>query len=162
MRGHVAFCVTSGPPTACSPYSRTRPHVVLDRTDGALHVRVRGTAISFYSARDGVDAPNLNGSETKKRVVGEMQLVMPGMRPDAPPVRLVLVHEADDDGTLRIAVGVLESPRIWAWQATLFDRFTAQIPEAATDQPGYDKQQEAELPPIHRRDEDEIGDTGTQ
>src|SRR4029078_3224638 len=47
--------------------------VVCDTTDNALHIRVGATAISFYSARNGLDSPNLVGSHTKQTIVDEFQ-----------------------------------------------------------------------------------------
>ena len=56
---------------------------VADVTDNALVVRIDGCAVSFYSARNGIDHPDLAGSsKTKKAVVSEMQTQIEGL--DAP------------------------------------------------------------------------------
>jgi hypothetical protein len=128
--------------------------VALDTSDNALHVRVGGTAISFYSARGGLDFPSLVGSRTKRGVVNEMQLVIAGL--DDPVLRrLVLMHESDEDGLGRAALGVLENSRTWAWRFPLFDRYAVEESTAA-DAGGaaYDELPEPELPPMERRDDD--------
>jgi len=135
--------------------------ITLDRTDNALHVRVGEIAVSFYSARDGLDFPNLDGSITKRNVVDEMQMVLevgqPALR------RLVLMHESDEDGAVRVALGVMASPRAWAWRVTMFDRFATEEPAAEGPAPtAYDDMAEPELPPMEPREQDEAEDAEDQ
>jgi hypothetical protein len=126
---------------------------VVDRTDNALHVRVGGTAISFYSARNGLDNPSLTGSTTKKTVVDEMQMMLPVGGGDVR--RLVLMHESDEDGAVRVALGVMQSPTSWSWRVTMFDRYALEEqPERAVPEPAYDELPEATLPAIERRDDE--------
>jgi hypothetical protein len=68
--------------------------------------------------------------------------------------RSVLMHESDEDGLLRAAVGVLRSRSNWAWSATMYDGIApaADLPET-TSEPSYEEQPEVELPPIERREE---------
>ena len=130
----------------------------LDTTDNALHVRVGSTAISFYSARNGLDFPSVDGSRTKRRVVDEMQLVLEGV--GAPVLRrVVLMHESDEDGLVRGALGVLQTSHSWAWRVTMFDRYA--VDDASADdatRPAYDEMSEPQLLPIERRDTDDHGE----
>lgn len=125
--------------------------VVCDTTDNALHIRVGATAISFYSARNGLDSPSVTGSQTKRSVVDESQTML--VLDDRQEIRrLVLMHEASPDGLVRAALGLLESATKWSWRVTLFDRFAADN-DAQSDARGqaYDARPEAELPPFKLR-----------
>jgi hypothetical protein len=129
-----------------------RHEVVCDTTDNALHIRVNGTAISFYSARDGLDSPNVSGSRTKQVVVDESQTMF-AFDDRLEIRRLVLMHEASPDGLVRAAIGKLESATKWSWRVTLFDRFAvSDSPEAAGQGASYMEQPEVELPPLVRRE----------
>jgi hypothetical protein len=125
--------------------------VVCDTTDNAMHIRVGATAISFYSARNGLDSPNLTGSDTKRTVVDESQTMF--VLDDQVAIRrLVLMHESSPDGLIRAALGVLESAKKWSWRVTLFDRFELHgdaISQSHGD--AYDTRPEAELPPLRPR-----------
>lgn len=134
---------------------------VLDRTDNALHVRIGGVAVSFYAARNGLDFPNLDGSVTKRNVVDEMQMVLNVGEPELR--RLVLMHESDDDGAVRVALGVMDGARSWAWRATMYDRYASED-ATATEPPSaaYDQLPEPELPPMRRRDQDVSAAAGEQ
>lgn len=127
-------------------------HVNVSLDDNALHVVVDGCALSFYSARNGLEHPALAlTSRTKRTVVDEMQMQMAGLETPRPR-RLVVMHEADEDGLVRAAVGVLITGNNWAWNATLYDLIARDedLP-ATTTEPSYEEQPEAELPPIERR-----------
>lgn len=120
----------------------------------ALHVIVDECALSFYSARNGLEHPALVAtSQTKRNVVDEMQMQISGIETPRPR-RLVLMHERDEEGLIRAAIGTLISGRDWAWSATLYDRIARgeNLP-ASTAEPSYEEQPEAELPPIERRPE---------
>lgn len=127
-------------------------HVEVSTADNALHVFVDECALSFYSAPNGIDQPTLDRtSHTKRSVVNEMQLQLEGM--GVPKARrLVLLHEADEDGLLRAAVGVLRAGHQWVWQATMYDRVApaGQVLSTGTER-GYEEQDEPPLPPILRR-----------
>lgn len=119
--------------------------VVCDTTDNALHVRTGDTAISFYSARNGLDNPDVSGSVTKQRVVDESQMAF-DLDDQAKIPRLVIMYEASPDGMVRAALGVLESATKWAWRVTIFDRFAlgeAVPPEVRVD--SYDERPEPEI-----------------
>lgn len=119
--------------------------VTCDTTDNALHVRVGATAISFYSARAGLDNPSINGSRTKRRVVDESQMAL-DLEDQANIRRLVILHETSPDGLVRAAVGVLESDTKWSWYVTLYDRFAldgADKDERRGD--AYDQRPEPEI-----------------
>jgi hypothetical protein len=86
-----------------------------DTSDNALHIRSGETAVSFYSAREGLEHPKITGSRTKRRVVDESQMALDvGDRIELR--RLVLLHEAGDDGLIRIGLGVLASSTEWSWK----------------------------------------------
>ncbi len=127
-----------------------------DTTDNALHIRSSETAVSFYSAREGLEHPKITGSRTKRRVVDESQLALEiGDRIELR--RLVLLHEASDDGLIRIGVGVLASSTEWSWNICLYDRYgTDQSTESDEQRVPYDQLPEPELPelpPRQREDE---------
>ncbi len=130
--------------------------VVVSTEDNALHVIVDSCALSFYSAPNGLEHPSLaTTSHTKRGVIDEMQTQLSGEGLEAAALRrLVLMHESDEDGLLRAAVGVLRSRSDWAWSATMYDRIApaADLPDT-TSEPSYEEQPEAELPPIERREE---------
>ena len=121
----------------------------------ALHVLVDECALSFYSARHGLEHPALAtaSSRTKRNVVDEMQIQISGIETPQPR-RLMLMHERDEEGLVRVAFGVLMSGQDWAWSATMYDRIARgeDLP-ATTAEPSYENQPEAELPPIERRPE---------
>jgi len=127
-------------------------HVEVSTADNALHVLVDGCALSFYSATNGIDQPSLDGaSRTKRSVVDEMQMQLDGM--GAPKIhRLVLMHEADEDGLLRAALGVLRNGHEWVWRATMYDRIApaGQLVSTGAER-SYEDQDEPLLPPIQRR-----------
>ena len=130
--------------------------VEVSTEDNALHVLVDGCALSFYSAPSGLEHPSLAAtSHTKRGVIDEMQTQLSGEGLKAPaPRRLVLLHEADEDGLLRAAIGVLRSRGSWAWSATMYDRIVPAVDlPATTGEPSYEEQPEAELPAIERREE---------
>lgn len=137
--------------------------VEVSTADNALHVLVDGCALSFYSAPNGIDQPSLDGaSRTKRNVVDEMQLQLNGM--GVPKARrLVLMHEADEDGLLRAAVGVLRAGHEWVWRATMYDRIAPAGDLAGTGpERGYEDQVEPALPPIQRRDDAAVGESVNQ
>lgn len=130
--------------------------VEVSTDDNALHVLVDGCALSFYSAPNGLDNPGLAlTSKTKRGVVDEMQTQLTGEGLDAPTLkRLVLMHQADEEGLVGAAVGVLRSGRNWVWSATMYNRIVPEeiLPDTAAE-PSYEEQPEAELPEIERRRE---------
>jgi hypothetical protein len=87
-----------------------------------------------------------------------MQMQLDGMKiPKAK--RLVLLHESDEDGLVRAALGVLRKGHQWVWRATIFDRINAPSNvDSAGDGPAYEDQDEPALPPIQRRPERVIAD----
>jgi len=128
--------------------------VEVSTADNALHVLSDGCALSFYSAANGIDQPSLDAtSRTKRSVVDEMQMQLEGM--GVPKARrLVLMHEADEDGLLRTAIGVLRAGHEWVWRATMYDRIAPAGELASTgSERGYEEQEEPALPPIQRRDD---------
>lgn len=131
--------------------------VVVSTDDNALHVIVGGCALSFYSAPNGLENPGLPlTSKTKRGVVDEMQMQLTGEGLDPPALRrLVLMHQADDEGLLGAAVGVLRTGRNWAWSAKMYDRIAPadDLPDTSAA-PSYEEQPEAELPDIEKREED--------
>lgn len=126
--------------------------VSCDTTDNALHIRFRGTAFSFYSAREGLEHPSLQGSATKKRVVDESQLML--KTGDKPVThRLVLMHESAPDGLVRLGLGVLASSTTWSWRIALYDRYAAGGAVVVDeDRVAYDQLPEADLPPLEPRE----------
>ena len=135
---------------------------VADVTDNALVVRAGGCAVSFYSARNGIDRPDLGGtSKTKQAVVSEMQTQIAGLEPPADPTRLVVLYEADRDGLLACVVGMLADAREWAWRFSCYAR-DADVPGAASHQemsaPSYEAEPEPELPAIVIRHADADAD----
>lgn len=139
------------------------PSVSCDTTDNAFQVHVDGVKVSFYSAREGLEHPKVEGSPSKKRVVDEFQMMLDV--DDAPEVkRLVLMHVRGDDGVVQVALGALESSTKWAWFGTLYDRFAMDTGDVSTDHgPAYDALPEAELPPMerHRQDDQQHNDSGS-
>lgn len=133
----------------------SEPLVTCDLTDNALHVRYGHTALSFYSAREGLENPNIAGSITKRRVVDESQMSL--AVGDTPVIkRLVLMHESAPDGLVRIAIGVLASAQSWTWKVALYDRYAAEeISSDTDDRVSFDQQDEAELPELKPRKVDE-------
>jgi hypothetical protein len=125
---------------------------VADVTDNALVVRAERCALSFYSARNGTDHPDLAGqSKTKRAVVDEMQLQIEGLEAPDAPKRLVVVYEADEDGMLASVVGVLSDARRWAWCLSTYERegFGRGTPTApVAPPPTYDSEPEPMLPDI--------------
>lgn len=130
------------------------PRVTCDTTDNALHVRYGDTALSFYSARNGLEHPRLTGSTTKKRVVDESQLSLE-VNDTVVLRRLVLMHESAPDGLIRIGLGVLADSTTWSWNVGLYDRYadTSAI-ESNEDRVAYDELPEAELPSMQPRQRD--------
>jgi hypothetical protein len=127
--------------------------VVVSTSDNALHVLVDDCALSFYSAREGLDQPHIGTtSRTKKSVVTEMQMQLVEGFDVAKVRRLVLLHETDEEGLTRAALGVLRAGSEWVWNATMYNRFesTAEVVDAPAER-GYEQQEEAALPPIERR-----------
>ena len=132
--------------------------VVADISDNALVIRIGDTCLSFYSARNGVDQPDLSGrSKTKDRVITEMQLQIHGLEAPEAPKRIVIVYEADDDGLARAAAGVLETTTSWHWQVSTYERpgLTLHAPDSAVIPPPYDEQPDNDLPKIEPRPEGE-------
>lgn len=129
--------------------------VTCDETDNAFQVHIQGVKISFYSARNGIDNPSVEGSPTKKRVVNEFQLMLDVDDPRE-VTQLVLIHERGDDGVTRAALGVLSSASAWAWHVTVYDRFaTVEAADAAARSESYDQLPEPKLPPMKKREADE-------
>jgi hypothetical protein len=125
-----------------------------DTTDNALHIRSGETAVSFYSARQGLEHPKITGSRTKRRVVDESQMTL-DIEDRIELRRLVLLHEAADDGLIRVGVGVLASSTEWSWNICLYDRYAShQNAPAAETRVAYDQLPEPELPelPARRRE----------
>jgi len=130
------------------------PSVSCDTTDNALHIRSGQVALSFYSAREGLEHPKVSGSRTKRRVVDESQMTLNvGDRVELR--RLVLLHEASDDGLLRVGVGVLASSTEWSWNIRLYDRYATDVDAESKDQrAAYDQLPEPELPALAPRRRD--------
>jgi hypothetical protein len=121
--------------------------------ENALHVYAGGAVLSFYSAPNGLERPMLAGSQTKRTVVGEMQLQLESSD-ERKLRRLVLMHEADEEGLIRVALGVLRNGRDWVWRATMYDRYPVASSLADGVSPrGYEDQDEAELPLITPRED---------
>jgi hypothetical protein len=123
---------------------------VADVTDNALKVRIGDTAVSFYSARNGIDHPDLTGGRrTKKAIVTEMQQQITGLERSAPPTQLVVMYEADSDGLAAAVVGMLRNAKAWDWRFSVYERVGLGIadvePPANPDVPTYDAEPEAEL-----------------
>ncbi len=131
--------------------------VLADVTDNALVVRVDECWLSFYSARNGIDQPDLSGpSKTKGRVVTEMQLQLGGLEAPDAPRRLVIVYEADDQGLTHAVAGMLETHTQWHWRVSAYERpglTLADEPTAAAQPPAYDEQPEVILPDIELSEE---------
>jgi hypothetical protein len=131
--------------------------VIADISDNALVVPVDGCLLSFYSARNGIDQPDLSGaSKTKNRVVNEMQLQLQGLGPPEPPSRLVVVYDSDDHGLTHAAVGMLETSTQWHWCVTTYERHGLTVGEhrgEATSPLAYDEQPEVILPEIELSDD---------
>lgn len=129
---------------------------VADVSDNALAIRVSDCCLSFYSARNGTDQPNLSGpSKTKGRVVTEMQLQLHGLGAPEAPKRLVIVYEADSEGLTRAAVGMLETPSSWHWQVSAYERpglTLAHADGAVAVPPAYDEQPYIALPEVELRE----------
>lgn len=122
-----------------------------DTTDNALHTRYRETAFSFYSAREGLERPSVYGSRTKRRVVDESQMTL-DVGDEIELRRLVLMHEAADDGLVRLGVGVLASSTEWSWNVRLYDRYASDEGAEVDDQRvAYDQLPEPELPELAPR-----------
>lgn len=122
-----------------------------DTTDNALHIRYRQTAFSFYSAREGLERPSVYGSRTKRRVVDESQMTL-DVGDEIELRRLVLMHEAADDGLVRLGVGVLASSTEWSWNIRLYDRYASDEGAEVDDQRvAYDQLPEPELPELAPR-----------
>ena len=135
-----------------------------DVTDNALVIRVADCAISFYSARNGIDRPDLGGSsKTKRAVVTEMQMQIEGIDTPEEPTRLVVLYEADGDGLGAAVVGMLANATEWAWRFSIYDRhgFGAVERDATAEPatPSYESEPEPELPPIKVMDADADADT---
>lgn len=136
--------------------------VSCDTSDNALHIRFRGTAFSFYSARDGIERPSVQGSATKKRVVNESQLMLE-IGDQALTNRLVLMHESGADGLIRLGVGALANSTAWSWNVSLYDRYVAaDATGQGEDRVAYDERPEAELPPLAAREPGERDEPGQQ
>lgn len=136
---------------------------VADVSDNALQIRVGGCAVSFYAARNGIEEPDLSGpSKTKRRVVNEMQMQLDGLEAPAPPRRLVILYQADQDGLAGAAVGMMSSSTSWAWRFSVYHR--EGLGRASSDSPpleppmSYEDEPEPELPPIEPLDEDAAED----
>lgn len=130
--------------------------VITNTEQNTLDLLIDGTKIRFYSARKGIDAPDLaSGGRSKKSVVTEMQLQLTCEDLEVrAPRRLVLMYEADDQGLQAAALGVMQTGHDWAWRASIYERdATSASPINVPDTPAYDQQQEAELPPIEKRTE---------
>lgn len=130
--------------------------VVTNTEQNTLDLLIDGSKIKFYSARNGIDSPNLlGGSRMKKSVVTEMQMQLDyGDVETTIARRLVLMYEADDRGLQAAALGVMANENAWSWHATMFERAST-LSEASSpaETPAYDEQVEPELPPIEKRQE---------
>lgn len=131
---------------------------VADVTDNALVVYIAGCAVSFYSARNGIDHPDLGASKTKRRVVSEMQTQIAELGAPQMPARLIVVYEADADGLSAAAVGMLRGRSEWAWRFSAYDREGfghVELEEPVLPSvPSYDTEPEPELPPFEVLEED--------
>lgn len=134
---------------------------IADVSDNALVIRASDCRLSFYSARNGIDQPNLSGpSKTKSRVVTEMQMQLHGLGLPEAPRRLVIVYGADGEGLTRAAVGMLETPSSWHWQVSAYVRpalTLGQADSAIPVPPAYDEQPDLALPELELREEGEDG-----
>jgi hypothetical protein len=71
---------------------------------------------------------------------------------------MVLMHEADEDGLLRAAIGALRKGHEWVWRATMYDRIAPAGKLVSTGaERGYEDQEEAVLPAIQRRENTATG-----
>jgi hypothetical protein len=138
---------------------------IADVTDNALVVRAGDCAVSFYSARNGIDHPDLGGSsKTKQAVVTEMQTQIAGLEAPEEPKRLVVLYEADGEGLAAAVVGMLANPREWAWRFSVFDREgfgRVETDEPVSPPPSYDSEPEPEIPAFEVFEEDADADSGS-
>lgn len=136
-------------------------------TDNALQLAHGDCLVSFYAARDGVESPRLSmGSKTQRTLVDQMQLQLAGTWDGPALLRLAVLYEADGNGLVEVAVGVLDSPKEWHWRVVVYRRADDEgrplrrtLPTAPTA-PAYDQQPVPELPaitPKRRRAEAEGG-----
>lgn len=125
---------------------------VADVSDNALQIRVSGSAVSFYSSRNGTEHPDLGGSKTKKAIVSEMQMQLDGVGAPDQPARLVVLYEADRDGLAAAAVGTLKTPTDWAWRFNAYTRSGLGVFDMDVLTSGaraaYESEPEPELPPL--------------
>jgi hypothetical protein len=131
---------------------------VADVSDNALKVRMGDTAVSFYSARNGIDRPDLSGGrKTKKAIVTEMQQQIVGLESTEQPRQLIVVYEADADGLAASVVGMLRSAKVWEWRYSVYERVGLGIADteipANPDVPAYDTEPEPELGEFEMLDE---------
>jgi hypothetical protein len=137
--------------------------------ENALQLLFENYRLSFYSAPNGVEHPDLSGaSKTKRGLVDEMQLVLDGTDNGSTSMPLALLYEADYLGLRSAAVGVLESTHDWHWRVTAFRRDGVDEVPVGGDggkpkprHPTYDEQPVTELPPLRpkeKRDEDSGAD----
>lgn len=130
-----------------------------DVTDNALKVRIGDTAISFYSARNGIDHPDLTGGRrTKKTIVTEMQQQLAVLTEDEPPTQLVVIYEADADGLAAAVVGMLSSAKSWEWRFSIYEREGLGVLDIGSpstpDVPTYDTEPEPEIGDFEMLDDD--------
>lgn len=127
----------------------------------AVLVQDGDVVVCFYSARNGVDHPDLSGSGRRDRIVTEQQLQIDGMAAGTVVKRLVLLYRGDEEGLVEAAVAVMASARDPEWLIHVFQR-TDGGPDGwrpsirpddpdGTQPPSYDEQPVPDLPPVRRR-----------
>jgi hypothetical protein len=128
----------------------------------ALLVCDEEVVVSFFSARNGIDHPDLSGSGRRDRIIDEHQLQLDGMAAEQSVTRLVLLYRRDDDGLVEAGVGVMASARDLVWLVRVYLRGPDDgRPVRRTDEPtsptapAYDQQPVPELPPLRRRRREE-------
>ena len=124
-----------------------------DVSDNALQVPVDGTRISFYSARNGVERPDLSGGKkTKTAMVRAMQLQL-RLGDVLTPSRLVVMYEADEDGLVAVEAGFMRSTTEYAWSVPVYVRDEGlQTARAADQGPDHDELIEPALPDLEDAD----------
>jgi hypothetical protein len=135
----------------------------------ALRIQDDEVVLSFFSARNGVDHPDLSGSGRRERIVTDQQLQLSDMAPEDAIQRLVLLYEGDDEGLVEVAVATLANARDPHWLIRVYARGSGDdgrrgVRRSDSDgpvPPAYDEQPVPALPPVRRkRQADEKDATG--
>ena len=136
----------------------------VDKSSGAV-LSPYGSTFSFWSAAGDTEHPTLQlNSHSKQRAVMDGQLYIDGLAPAAeadapePPRQLAILYDADKDGLREARVGVLVAATAWGSEILAFDRDgnVADFGSSTEDDVvSYHEQQEAELPPMPLKSDEE-------